>query len=109
MVDTLAAGLPIAVLALVGFAAVFAAALEAGATADADRPLPTGAAGLRFFAVGVAWAFTTDFLSVPDAAWWRGGALDGVEPLTASLCSAETGWFVVIPRLRTSVVPACFC
>lgn len=68
LVAGLGAGfLALEVLVTAAFAAGRAGFLDAGATADEDRPLPAGAAGF-FLAVVVAGAFTKDLLSVPDTA-----------------------------------------
>ena len=72
LADGLATGLltgffALEVLVTAVFAAGRAGFLDAGATADVDRPLPAAVAGF-FLAVVVAGAFTKDLLSVPDTA-----------------------------------------
>lgn len=86
-----------------GFGATLAADLLVAGTLEAvadELALTPAAAGLPFFAVLVAGAFTTGLLSVPDDAWSRGGTSPLAGANGTPSCAGCAGGFVVIPLLR---------
>jgi hypothetical protein len=87
-----------------GFGATLAADLLVAGTLEAladELALTPAAAGLPFFAVLVAWAFTTGLLSVPDDAWSRGGTSPLAGANGTPSCAGCADGFVVIPLLRS--------